>query len=212
MHLTIYFNDKPLFLCDAIDATVEPYLHHDDAVFMDEFSHPAVHSMLHEMKVAKVHAGVFLHESLDALKQAIWKRFQVIQAAGGLVLNDQDQILFIFRRGKWDLPKGKVDEGESLEAAAVREVQEETGIQEIELGERICVTYHTYNESGHSILKESYWYCMHTKGSPKLIPQAEEQIEIATWVSMEHVEKNLADSFPSIREVMAAYRKSIAKK
>ncbi|HRG94005.1 MAG TPA: NUDIX hydrolase, partial [Chitinophagaceae bacterium] len=109
MYIKIYFDNKPLFLCDAIDETITPYVHHDDAVFIDELNSHTVKSMIHEMQVDKVHAGVFLHADLDALRKAFYKKFTLVQAGGGLVENENGEILMIFRRGKWDLPKGKLD-------------------------------------------------------------------------------------------------------
>src|SRR4051812_48020306 len=100
---------------------------------MDDFSPPAINTIIHEMQAEKVHAGVFLHADLEALKKAIWKKFTIIRAAGGLVVNDGGEMLFIFRRGKWDLPKGKLEEGEDLEECAVREVEEETGLKNVKL-------------------------------------------------------------------------------
>ena len=73
MYIKIYFNDKPLFLCDKVDETIEPFLHHDDAVFIDDFNSHTVKSMIHEMQVEKVHAGVFFHQDLEALKKAFFK-------------------------------------------------------------------------------------------------------------------------------------------
>src|ERR1041385_2734909 len=119
MFIKIYFNDKPLFLCDAIDKIIEPFAHHDDAVFIDELNSHTVKTMIHEMQLPAVHAGIFLHENLDDLKKAVFKKFTLIIAAGGLVLNEKDELLIIFRRGKWDLPKGKVDKGESVEDCAI---------------------------------------------------------------------------------------------
>ena len=115
MYIKIYFNDKPLFLCDTIDEVIEPYVHHDDAVFIDELDTHTVKAMIHEMELSKIHAGVFFHSKLNELKKAFFKKFTLVQAAGGLVKNESDEILLIFRRGKWDLPKGKLDKGESLE-------------------------------------------------------------------------------------------------
>src|SRR5688572_28372696 len=109
MHIKVYFNDKPLYLADEVTPELEPYKHHDDAVFIDEFSSPGIKSMIHEMRLEKVHVGIFLHKDLEELKKAFFKKFQVIQAAGGLVTNDSGNLLFIYRRGKWDLPKGKLD-------------------------------------------------------------------------------------------------------
>src|SRR5215831_9033385 len=143
MHIKIYFNDKPLFLCDALNAEINGYAHHDDAVFIDEFSTPAVNSMIHEMRQEKVHAGIFLHQPLEELRKAFWKKFILIKAGGGLVRNDKGEVLFMFRRNKWDLPKGKLDHGETLEACALREVQEETGLKELSLEKPLLVTWHT---------------------------------------------------------------------
>ena len=202
MYIKIYFNNKPLFLCDAIAPEIEPYLHHDDAVFIDEFSVHTVKSMIHEMEQQKIHAGIFLHSNLDELKKTFWKKFTIVQAAGGLVSNPANEILMIFRRGKWDLPKGKLDEGETLEQCAVREVEEETGLKKIQLKEHLLTTYHTYHESGKFILKESYWYRMHISQQQLLVPQAEEDIAEARWVPAAQLSVLLENTFPSVKDVL----------
>ena len=100
MYIKIYFNDKPLFLCDRMTDEIRLYAHHDDAVLIDEFSHPAVNSMIQEMSLPKVHAGIFIHADLQELKKAVWKKFIVIQAGGGFVQKEDSEILFMYRRGK----------------------------------------------------------------------------------------------------------------
>jgi 8-oxo-dGTP pyrophosphatase MutT (NUDIX family) len=204
MIIKIYFGNKPLFLCDVMNAEIESYIHHDDAVFIDEFSPPAINSMIHEMQQDKVHAGVYLYPKLDELKKAIWKKFTVIQAAGGLVRNEKKEILFIFRRGKWDLPKGKVEEGENIEECALREVQEETGLNEVTLQKFLITTYHTYPEKGKHILKESYWFEMKAAGKQKLVPQLEEDITDIQWINKNKLDTVLKNTFPSIRDVIEA--------
>ena len=172
MFLKIYFNDKPLFLCNEVDEELQPYIHHDDAVFIDELNSHTVKSMIHEIELDRVHAGVFFHPDLEELKKAFYKKFTIVQAAGGLVVNERKEILMIFRRGKWDLPKGKLDKGETLADCAVREVEEETGLQKIKLISPLIITYHTYHEGTKFILKESHWYNMKVSGEQKLIPSS----------------------------------------
>jgi ADP-ribose pyrophosphatase YjhB (NUDIX family) len=205
MHIKIYFNDKPLFLCDAITEELEPYRHHDDAVYIDELNTHTVKSMLHEMQLDKVHAGIFYNPNLAELKKAFWRKFTIIQAGGGLVENSYNEILVIFRRGKWDLPKGKLDEGETIEQCAVREVEEECGLTNIQLGPLLLTTYHTYNESGKAILKESHWYKMKVPGSPQLVPQTAEDIHEVKWIAKKGFTEIMANTFPSIKDVLALY-------
>lgn len=202
MHLKIYFNEKPLFLADAMDPEIEPYRHHEDTVLIDEFSTAALHSILHEMRRPQIHAGIFVHSSLDDLKKAFYKQFQVIQAAGGLLTNEREEILFIFRKGKWDLPKGKLDEGESIEECAIRETEEETGVSEITGGPALITTYHTYDESGHHILKETHWFKMTVTGRQTLKPQLEEQITDIRWVSEDALRDVVKNTYPLIRDVL----------
>ena len=204
MHIKIYFNDKPLFLTDTIDEEIEPYVHHDDAVFMDEFSTPGINSILHEMRVEKIHAGIYYHDKLEELKKAVWKKFKIIQAAGGLVLNEEKKILFMLRRKKWDLPKGKLDKGETLEQCAVRETEEETGLKNVLLKNHLLTTYHTYDENGKHILKETYWYLLTVKGSQELIPQAAEQIEAVEWADSSSLKKYTSNTYPSVLDVLVA--------
>lgn len=206
MYIKIYFNDKPLFLCDGIDAELEPYRHHDDAVYIDEFNVHTVKSMIHEMEQPRVHAGIFYHADLEALKKAFWKKFTLVKAGGGLVVNPHQAILLIFRRGKWDLPKGKLDPGETIEQCALREVREETGLKDIHLDGSMLTTYHTYHESGKFILKESHWYRMHTRDS-SLVPQTEEDITQVLWADEQKVNEALGNSFPSIVDVITYYRR-----
>ncbi|ULQ57909.1 NUDIX domain-containing protein [Flavihumibacter rivuli] len=206
MYIKVYFNANPLFLCDAIEPALEPYLHHDDAVFIDEFSLPAIKSMIHEMENQKVHAGIILHQDLEELKKAFWKKFTLFQAGGGAVWNEQNEILFMFRRGKWDLPKGKLDPNESIEECAIREVKEETGLDNITLVKPLITTYHTYHESGKHILKESYWFEMRVAGPQQLVPQTEEQITELKWLARERWIEVGSNTFPSIIDVLDCYR------
>ncbi len=205
MYIKIYFNDKPLFLCDNVDGTIEPYLHHDDAVFIDELDSHTVKSMIHEMEQEKVHAGVFFHRDLEALKKAFFKKFTLIIAAGGLVQNEKEEILLIFRKGKWDLPKGKLDKNEKLEDCAVREVGEETGLKNVQLIAPLIVTYHTYHEGSRFILKESHWYTMKVSGEQQLIPQTEEEITEIKWVKMDDLPPYFEKSYPSIADVLKSF-------
>ena len=204
MYLKIYFDDRPLFLCGQIDADIDAYRHHDDALFMDEFSTAAVNTMIHEMQKPGVHAGVMLHSDLEELKQAFFRKFTIIKAAGGLIKNEKGKILFIFRRGKWDLPKGKLDPGESLEECATREITEETGLEGHQLVGPLLVTHHTYHENGKFILKESHWYRFSSVGEPNLKPQEEEQITAAEWMDEDGLHKVRGNTYPLIIDLLAA--------
>lgn len=128
--------------------------------------------------------------------------FQIIRAAGGLVFNEQEQALFIFRRGKWDLPKGKLDEGESLEECAVREVEEETGLKGVVLKNFLLTTYHTYRENGKQLLKESHWYRMEVTGKQELKPQTEEDITEIRWAKQDEWTELQKNSYPLIKKVL----------
>ncbi len=205
MYIKIYFGDKPLFLCDELDETIQPFLHHDDAVFIDELDSHTVKSMIHEMQVEKVHAGVFYHTDLAALEKAFFKKFTIIKAGGGLVVNDQKEALLIFRRGKWDLPKGKLDKGETIEECAVREVEEETGLAQVQLISPLMITYHTYHEGTRFVLKESHWYNMQVKGKQSLVPQTEEGIQEVKWVATKDIAPYLPLSYPSVTDVLEAW-------
>jgi 8-oxo-dGTP pyrophosphatase MutT (NUDIX family) len=205
MYIKVYFNDKPLFLADALTPELESYLRHDDTVYIDEFSPPAVKSMIHEMKQSKVHAGIFVHKDLDALKRAFFKKFQVIPAAGGLVTHeDTGKLLFIFRLHKWDLPKGKLDGKETPESAGVREVEEETKLKDVKLGKFLTYTYHTYDESGHHILKETKWFQMKVSGEQSPEPQTEEQITSIEWADPGDLKKYIANTYGAIKDVLHA--------
>lgn len=205
MFIKIYFDKKPLFLCDAVDETIQPYIHHDDAIFIDELSSHTVKAMIHEMEEEKVDAGVFFHPDLNELKKAFYKKFTIVQAAGGLVQHDKNKLLMIFRRGKWDLPKGKLDKGETLEECAVREVEEETGLFNVKLLSPLLTTFHTYHEGARFYLKESYWFTMQVKGEQQLVPQIAEGITEIKWVSTAEAKKLYAETYPSVVDVIEKY-------
>ena len=204
MVIKIYFDDKPLFLCDDVDSTLQPYVHHDDAVFIDELNLHTVKSMIHEMQRPSVHAGVFFHKDLEELKTTFFKKFTIVKAGGGFVQNEKDEVLMMFRRGKWDLPKGKLDKKETIEQCAIRETEEETGLRNIELIAPLITTYHTYHEGTRSILKETKWFRMKVNGEQKLIPQIKEQISKLEWVGNGDLEKYKKNSFPSVIDVLRA--------
>lgn len=137
-------------------------------------------------------------------KAAVEDRFKslykVVKAAGGVVFKDE-KLLLMFRRGVWDLPKGKLDDGETSRQGAAREVEEETRVR-VELGERICTTWHTYTLNGNRILKRTKWYRMTCRDDRKMAPQKEEDIEKLAWFDRKQARMALTNSFSSIRYVI----------
>lgn len=129
--------------------------------------------------------------------------FTEIQAGGGLVSNDRGEYLMIFRRGLWDLPKGKCEAGERIEECAVREVLEETGLSTVELGSLICVTHHTYHLDGVFCLKHTYWFQMKNRNGEPLRPQIEEEIHKAEWMPWSEVLVHAPLCYNSVKEVIS---------
>lgn len=205
MYIKIYFGEKPVFLCNEVDETIREYMHHPDAVFIDEITGPAIKSLLHEIVKDEFHAGILLDNDLEKLKKAFFKHFTPVTAAGGVVENEKGEVLLIFRRGKWDLPKGKLDKGESIEQCAVREVEEETGLTNIQLKKLLTITYHTYDEFGKHMLKDSHWYKMKVKGSQNITPQTEEEITEVKWVKKKDLKDYFSNTFPSVKDVLKLY-------
>ena len=129
--------------------------------------------------------------------------FCFIQAAGGLVRNKKGENLVIYRYGKWDLPKGKLEPNEQVDVAALREVTEETGITNIILGDHISDTFHTYRQGNATILKKTSWFNMSYEGAELLIPQQSEDISIAKWVSQNRMDEVYNNTYDTIREVLS---------
>jgi len=151
----------------------------------------------------KVQHIVFNSTDIEDSFNKFQQNFKIIQAAGGWVRNPENKILFIHRLGKWDLPKGKIEEGERKEQSAVREVEEECGIKELKIVKPLPDTFHLYELKGEFILKQTFWYEMITDFRGTLIPQLEEDIIEAAWFSDEEIkEKVLKNTYASIKELI----------
>jgi 8-oxo-dGTP pyrophosphatase MutT (NUDIX family) len=127
--------------------------------------------------------------------------FQYIEAAGGFI-QKSGKYLFIRRHNRWDLPKGKLEKDEEIEHAAVRECQEECGIQDLVLGRRLSPTFHVYAHKKGYALKQTFWFCMQTDFDGQLVPQLEEDITEVRWFTKHEIEKNvLQDTYYTIADV-----------
>jgi len=148
------------------------------------------------------------HQDIDQLWSDFKGFFRNIEAAGGIVLNPDNKILFIHRLGKWDLPKGKIEAGESRELAAVREVEEECGIFDLELKDFINSTYHIYTErDGKKVLKTTYWFEMFYVGTGTPKPQIEEGISEVGWKNEEEIENEILPStFNNIKLILNDFK------
>lgn len=133
--------------------------------------------------------------------------FELIEASGGFVKNIDNKLLFIFRLGKWDLPKGKIEEGENVIDGALREVREETGIKDLEILNELPCTYHIYYLESRRILKRTSWFEMFSGSAEQLIPQIEEQITNVKWLSYNEVIDALKNTYSSIEFLVKNYLK-----
>lgn len=155
----------------------------------------------------KVRSVDIVADDLEQLWADFRSKYKWVPAAGGLVRNtDLDRYLFIFRRGSWDLPKGKLDEGEDEPTAALREVCEETGVEDLRLGRQLPTTFHTYhNRKGKRVLKPTYWFEMETS-QQTLSPETEEDIEAAEWRMIREMQQPEVEIYNNLRAFLALFQ------
>ncbi len=143
-------------------------------------------------------------ENCEDAINSFFSDFDFVEAAGGIVKR-KDKYLFIKRNGVWDIPKGKIESNESPDLAAVREIEEECGINCEKVEKMICITYHTYQFKGKDTLKKTYWYSLNYEGKKNLVAQTEEGITKVKWKKLEQIQKIKEDTFPSIVDVIDEY-------
>jgi hypothetical protein len=191
----IYINNNSLLITKSVPGHIEDFQQVELAGLNFKAFYKAVR------KEATEHY-VIINENPKAVLEEIKQSCQLIKAAGGLVKNDKDEFLFIFRNKRWDLPKGKVEKGEKVKDAALREVEEECGVKIAQNNKKLCRTYHFYELAGKIVLKKTNWYNMTVKGNPKLAPQKEEGITRAEWLSQGQLKPVLKNTYPLILDVL----------
>lgn len=194
----IYFDRRIIIICRPEEATLS-----DPNAVEFHFKQPSDISALVEMfELSSTLEKIYIPsaEPEDCYKK-ICGEFREVNAAGGLVENRRGDYLLIKRDGLWDLPKGHQEAGEDIKVTALREVQEETGVDDLSLGDLICVTDHCYKRNGIWHLKHTWWYRMYYLKPLDLTPQTEEDITKAAWVAKSSLPPFLKNTYPSIKEV-----------
>jgi len=144
---------------------------------------------------------IILSDNLIWLHENFFSSFKIIIAGGGLVLNQQGETLMMYRKKRWDLPKGKIEKEEGVKQGAIREVEEETGVTVKNIIKKLGKTYHTYKLKDKWVLKETHWYLMEGDGTSQLVPQTAEDIEKVGWFDKKSIKENLKNSYVSINDV-----------
>lgn len=202
----IYINERALILMPSRQVALVSFPKKDSLIIRYTGKVKQLMQCVDSLEKGSPYERIVVHgKSMKKLKKDIKSLFNVIRAGGGLVINEKKEALFIFRRGHWDLPKGKCDPGESKKAAAKREVEEETGVSKLKRHELLIKTRHVYRtRSGKRMLKLTNWYHM-TAPDQKLKPEAKEQIEKAVWLSIPSFRKKCKPTFKSVLEVLNVY-------
>ena len=202
MSIKIIFLDKTIFLMQQSDVAIDSIAAIKNAIIIPTTTESEILNAVEFIKQSNSLNICITHEDVEFLMECVFSPYHFIEAAGGLVVNKDKEMLFIFRRGKWDLPKGKMEEGETPEICAEREIEEETGVNQLQLIHKIIDTYHIYEERGQQILKKTYWYYFTTnfEGTPK--PQIEEDISSISWIGKENLAMPLSNTYDSIMDVI----------
>lgn len=144
---------------------------------------------------------IIVSDDIEWLHGKFFGSFKIIVAGGGLVLNKNGNVLMMYRKKKWDLPKGKIEKNEDIKTGAIREVEEETGVKVENIIRKLGKTYHTYKLKDKWVLKETHWFLMKGDVDSELVPQTEEDIEKVGWFKKKEIKENLKNSYVSIKDV-----------
>lgn len=187
----VFVNNRPLFLTNKIEKETDFQLFLLNSVDIEQ--------LVSKFFKNKIHKALLYHPDEKEILNTLKSKIPVEKAAGGLVYNKKGEILFIFRNGKWDLPKGGLEKKEKKKDAAMREVEEETGVNKLKIIEKIEKTYHIFKRNGKFKLKITHWYKMESSFEGIPTPQTEEGIEKAVWIKTEDVPELLQNSYENIK-------------
>ncbi|OIQ28155.1 MAG: NUDIX hydrolase [Bacteroidetes bacterium MedPE-SWsnd-G2] len=188
---TVFVNDKPIVLTTEVkkETYFKNYL----------LKSCNLGKIIKTLNTTKLKAVRLIGENKEELLPLFLKKLPTVVAGGGKVLNDKDEILFIYRNDKWDLPKGKIEKNETVEQTAIREVEEETGVSGLKIIKQLPNTYHIFKRNGKYKIKETYWYEMRSSFSGNLYPQEEEGITKVEWLNEEESILALKNSYANIK-------------
>ena len=194
----IYFEKRCIVICTPDDQALSD----PNAVELHLGRKIDIHDLVRMFELSSTLQKIYIpDEDTEDTYRRLCAEFKEVNAAGGLVSNRRGDYLLIRRNGLWDLPKGHQEAGEDIRVTALREVQEETGVDELELQDLICITDHCYLRNGIWHLKHTWWYGMLYTKPVDLIPQREEDIAQAAWVAKSSLPPFLKNTYPSIIEV-----------
>jgi hypothetical protein len=188
----VFFNRKPIFLITKI-------IKQDNNNPMLHLRYSSSENIIKALKSKKVKSLFLYHSNQEKLWSNLLKKFPIVQAAGGLVINSKSEYLFIYRNNKWDLPKGGIEKKENIKDAALREVNEETGVVDIEIIKPLPMTYHFFKRNGVFKLKKTFWYLMKTEFDGKFKPQLNEGITRVEWKLEEELNEIFKNSYENIK-------------
>ena len=187
----VFVNDKPLFLTNEIAKETDFQLFLLESIDIEQ--------LIIKIFQNKVQKAYLYYPDEKAILKKLKEKIPVCKAGGGLVYNKKGDVLFIFRNGKWDLPKGGIEKGEEIDFTAMREVEEETGVNKLEITNKLQKTYHVFKRNGKYKLKITHWFEMQTTFEGSLFPQANEGIEKAAWFNSEQIKEALKNSYENIK-------------
>ncbi len=188
---TIYVGDKPIILTTKVEKETD-----FKSFLLKTVNIGKVIKTLNNTDLKGVH---LVHKNEDKLQKKFLKLLPNVIAGGGKVYNTKNDILFIYRNDKWDLPKGKTERKESIEETAIREVEEETGVKGLKITKPLPTTYHIFKRHGKHRIKITYWFEMKTDFKGKLFPQENEGITKVEWLDDKGSQKALENSYANIR-------------
>ncbi|TDT39577.1 NUDIX domain-containing protein [Maribacter spongiicola] len=187
----VFVNELPLILTNKLSDTTngEYFLLNQESIQL----------AISSLKKGKLKEAFIYHPSHDEILKKFTKEMPLVIAGGGVVSNNKGEVLFIYRNDKWDLPKGKLDKGESIEECAIREVEEETGVKGLSIDHFLQTTYHVFRHNGINKLKQVHWYAMSTDYDGKLKPEKKEGIFKVKWKGPAKIKKALENSYVNIK-------------